>query len=289
MQMQQFIEHIQKSIFSPEYYRELLTKPASYSWKYYWSFTMLLAVFMTIVSTVPLVPLVNSTLSDLSKNIIAYYPDELEVHIDKGVVSTNVSEPYYLAMPKIMREHVATTTDLQYLGVIDTHAQVSVEQFKAYKAGFWISKEYLIADDGSGGIRISKFGPELTYTINKASMKSLVNTLQPFFKFVAPILVLVIFVAMLLSFVLNLLYLLFGALLVLVMGKIMKQNFSYSTSYRICLHATTLPLIVGLAFSLLPIGGGSIPFFSTALLLIVVYMNFYKTPPTRAAPLPPVA
>ena len=115
------------------------------------------------------------------------------------------------------------------------------------------------------------------------------NTLQPFFKFVAPILVLVVFVAMLLSFVLNLLYLLFGALLVLVMGKIMKQNFSYSTSYRICLHATTLPLIVGLAFSLLPIGGSHIPFFSTVLLLVVVYVNFYKTPPAHTAPVPPVA
>lgn len=287
--MQQFIEHIQKSIYSPEYYRELLTRPASYSWKYYWSFTMLLAVFMTIASTIPLVPLVNNTLNDLSKNIIAYYPDELEVHIEKGVVSTNVSEPYYLAMPTILRENIATATELQYLGVIDTHTQVTVEQFKAYKAGFWISKEYLIAADGNGGIRISKFGPQMTHTINESSVQSLMDSLQPFFKFVAPILVLVIFVAMLMSFVLNLLYLLFGAFLVWLMSKLMKQNFTYGTAYRLCLHATTLPLIVGLAFSLLPISGGSIPFFSTILLLIVVYMNFYKNPTANVAPVPPIA
>ena len=249
---------------------------------------MLLAVFMTIVSTIPLIPSVNTTLNDLSRNIIAYYPDELEVRIDKGEVSTNVSEPYYLAMPKIMREHVATATDLEYLGVIDTHAQVSLEQFKAYKAGFWISKEYIIADDGNGGIRISKFGPQMTYTINKSTVQGIMNTLQPFIKFVAPILVLVIFVAMLLSFVLNLLYLLFGALIVWLMGKLMKQNWTYGSSYRICLHATTLPLIVGLALSLLPIGAG-IPFFSTILLLIVVYVNFHKTPPAHVAPMPPAA
>ncbi len=288
MQMQQFIEHIQKSIFNPEYYRELLTRPASYSWKYYWSFAMLLAVFMTIFSTIPLVPTVNTTLNDLSRNIIAYYPDLLEVRIDKGEVSTNVSEPYYLAMPKIMRDHVATATDPQYLVVIDTHAQVSVEQFKAYKAGFWISKEYLIAGDGNGGIRIYKFGPQVTYMINESSVQSFMKAVQPYFKFVAPILVLVVFVAMLLSFALNLLYLLFGALIVWLMGKLMKQNFTYGTSYRICLHATTLPLIVGLALSLLPIGGG-IPFFSTILLLIVVYVNFHKTPPAQVAPMPPVA
>lgn len=288
--MQQFIEHIQKSIFSPEYYRELLTRPASYSWKYYWSFTMLLSVFMTIVSTIPLVPLVNNTLNDLSSNFVSYYPDELEVHIDKGEVSTNVAEPYYLVMPKILREHVATATDLQYLGVIDTHSQVSVEQFKAYKSGFWISKEYIIADDGNGGIRISKFGPQMTYTLNELAVKELISTVQPFFKFVAPILVLIIFVAMLLSFALNLLYLLFGALLVWLMGKLMKQSWTYVTAYRLCLHATTLPLIVGLAFSLLPVGEGNIPLLSTALLLIVVYMNFHKTLLALEAPKPtPVA
>ncbi len=287
IQMQPFIEHIQKSIFSPEYYRELLERPSSYSWKYYWSFTMLLSVFMTIASTIPLVPLVNNALNDLTKNVVAYYPNELVVHIDKGEASTNVSEPYYLTMPNVMREHVATTTDLLYLGVIDTHAQVSVEQFRAYKAAFWISKEYLVADDGSGGIRFTKYGPLLTYTLNKQAVQNMLNSVEPFFKFIPPILVLIIFIAMLLSFTLNLLYLLFGALLVMLMGKLMKQNWSYGTAYRLCLHATTLPLIVGLAFSLLPIGGGNIPFFSTVLLLVVVYANFYKSPVAHVAPTPP--
>ena len=117
----------------------------------------------------------------------------------------------------------------------------------------------------------------------------MLNTIQPFFKFVAPILVLVIFVAMLLSFVLNLLYLLFGALLVMLMGKLVKQNWTYGTAYRLCLHATTLPLIVGLAFSMLPIGAENIPFLSTGLLLMVVYMNFRNVTKVDVAPTPPRA
>lgn len=248
---------------------------------------MLLAVFMTIASTIPIVPLVNTSLNDFSRNLLSYYPDELVLTINQGVVSTNVDEPYYLPMPAVMRAHVATSTDLQYLAVIDTHTPVSVEQFKAYKAGFWVSKEYLVADDNTGGIRITKFGPQVTYTLNEQSVQDMLSAVQPFFKFVAPMLVIVIFVAMLLSFVLNLLYLLFGALLVLLMGKVMKQNWTYGTAYRLCLHATTLPLIVGLAFSLLPLGAGNIPFLSTVLLLLVVYFNFYKTPVVHDAPTPP--
>ena len=164
---------------------------------------MLLAVFMTIVSSIPLVPLVDNVLNELPKKVLAYYPDPLVVRIDKGEVSTNVSLPYYLPIPEEIRTRMATSGDILYLGVIDTETPVSLSQFKAYQAGFWLSKEYLVVDDGSGGIRVTKFGPQVNYTLNESILKGLMDTIQPFFKFVAPALVLMIFIGMLISFVVN--------------------------------------------------------------------------------------
>ena len=60
--MKDFIEHIQKSIYAPEYYRELPSRPSSHSWKYYGSLAMFLATLMTIVTSLPLIPRMNEFL-----------------------------------------------------------------------------------------------------------------------------------------------------------------------------------------------------------------------------------
>jgi hypothetical protein len=79
---------------------------------------------------------------------------------------------------------------------------------------------------------------------------------------------------MLLTFSLNLIYLLLAAPLVVLVGKILKQDWSYGTSYRLALHATTLPLIVSSVFSMVGLSHTGIPFLPFVLLLLVVYTNF---------------
>ena len=285
--MKDFIDKAQKSIYNPEYYHELLTRPKGYSWKYYWSLALLLAVFMTVVSSLPLVPTINKVLREFPGSFLAYYPDELEVNINQGIVSPNVNEPYYLPIPQKWSMPIATTSNMLYLGVIDTKTPVSLEQFEAYKAAFWISGNALVVKDQDGSVRISKFGPTVSYVINEENLHGILDRVEPYFRFVAPVVVLAIFVGMILSFVLNLAYLLFGALLVFILGHVIKQKWSYGTSYRLCLHASTLPLLVGLALSILPLGVVDVPLLSTALLVGVVYANFRHTPPVHEAPTPP--
>jgi hypothetical protein len=54
----------------------------------------------------------------------------------------------------------------------------------------------------------------------------------------------------------------------------MKEGWSYSTSYRIALHAVTLPMLVSFLSFILPSSSAELPFLSTALLLAVVFVNF---------------
>jgi len=268
-----FIEQIQKSIYGPAYYQELLHRPASFSWKYYTNLALVLALLVTIVSSIPLVPGINRALIEFPQKFFAYYPDDLEVRIVGGHATTTVTEPYYLPLPTFLQGTMGTSSNTQFLGVIDTKTPVSLEQFQNYHSFFWISENALVMEDG-GNVRVNMFGPTLNYTVNESTLRGLFTRAEPYFKFVAPIVVFFIFLAMIAVFVLNLGYLLFAALLVFIMGKFWKKGWGYTTSYRLALHATTLPLLLSAMFSMIGLGANDLPFLSTALLLFVVYFNF---------------
>ncbi len=286
--MKQFIAHIEKSIFGPDYYEELLSRPAAFSWKYYWSFTTLLAVLMTIVTSLPLIPQVNRALDELPPAVLAYYPDALEIIVEKGKVSSNVEEPYYLPIPERWKGAVASSTSALHLAVIDTKSPVSLEQFRAYSSLFWVAQGVLVSEDSNGGVRMSPFDdPALSFTVNEQGIKNGIAAVEPYFAFAAPLMVVAIFLAFVLRFALNLLYLVLAALFVLLLGRLLKRSWKYGTSYRIAMHAVTLPLLVEQFFFLLPGGGFQIPFFTTATLLFVVYLNFRKPIEPKEAPLPP--
>lgn len=277
--MKSFIEHIHKSIYGPEYYQELLTQPSSFSWKYYGSLAMLLALFLTIVSSISLVPVINKTLYNLPNIFATYYPDELEVRIINGHASSTVLEPYFLPAPLMLKESLgsnASTTP--YLGVIDTQTPISLERFQAYNAFFWVSNNALVVRDQQGGIRISPFSPNFNYTVNEQVLGDMIRSTEPFFKFVAPLVVLIVFFGMLLLFAINLIYLIFAAIFVFIMGRFLKHKWTYGTSFRICLHAATLPLLLNVVFSLVNLDIGKLPFLSTALLLAVVYFSLRNLP-----------
>jgi hypothetical protein len=276
--MKSFIEHIQKSIYGPEYYQELLTRPASFSWKYYGSLAMLLALFLTIIHAISLVPTITQTLNDFPKTFLAYYPDELEIHIVNGHASSTVLEPYFLPIPELLKEGIGENSSTTYLGVIDTQTPASLERFQTHSAFFAVSQDALVVRDQQGGIRISPFSASFNYTVNERVLHDLIGTAEPFFKFVAPIVVLIVFFAMLFMFAIELIYLVFVALLVFVMGRVLKHKWTYGTAFRICLHAVTLPLLLSTAFSLVNLNMGSLPFLSTLLLLAVAFLNLRNLP-----------
>lgn len=281
--MKEFIEHIQKSIYSPEYYRALLTRPASFSWKYYWSFTMLLSVIMTIAISIPVVPRIDRALATATQKVLAYYPPDLVITIAGGKASVNKPEPYTLPLPSFFREG-AIATGFTTLLTIDTTHEVSTEQFMSYHSIFWLAKDNLVAGDGARGVSTLLFPPEMNLTVDQAGVKRVLGQLESFTPLVAPGIVLILFFAFLMSFAILLLYLLIDALFILLIGRFLKYNWSYGASYRIGLHAVTLPILFSTLISLVPIWTVSLPLLTALLTLVVVYMNFKDRVVPNAAP-----
>lgn len=271
--MKNLFIHIKKSIYSPEYYQELLTKPLVFSWKYYSAFACVLALFITIASSFAFVPWVNKTVHEFPEQFFAYYPDALQVEINKGVVTSNVTEPYFLPIPELLKQGLPPGNSGESLMVIDTVTPFSFEQFAAYKSMVWLGGSQLALRDDKGGVRIEALDPQMNFTVNEQTLSTIEQRFHPWYKFAAVLAVIVVFLGLLISFGINFAYLLFGALFILLIGRLLKQRFGYGTAYRIGLHAMTLPVLLDTLFSALNIPLLHLPFLFTAAMLAIVVVN----------------
>lgn len=279
--MKQLVEHIKQSIYGPAYYRELLSRPLSFSCKYFFALALFLALVLTIAYSVPLVPKILEATREFPAAFFAYYPDQLEITINKGIVSSNVAEPYFLPTPEAFKGGVGP------LLVIDTKTPFSTAQFKEYKVAAWLGRDQVALLDRGGSIRVEPFDAKMDVTINEELLRGLEQKFQPFYKFAAPTLVLVIFLGLFIVFCFSFIYLVVGAVFIFFLGRLMRVRFTYGASYRIGLHATTLPLILSSILSTLNLPVSNFPFLYSAVMLAVVFVNF-KGNTSALTPLAPL-
>ena len=196
MLMKQFFVTIKESIYSPAYYRALLTKPFGYSWKYYSTLALLIATFLTIVSSVPLVMHANTFVHEFPEKFFAYYPDDFEVRIAGGVLTTNVVEPYVLPVPEVLRD-VAQKDGITALVVFDTTTPFSLERFNAEHALMWVGKDEFAYRDQGSSVRLERYESGTDLTINEGLFRHLESLLSPYYRLVGPMIVVIIFLGIL--------------------------------------------------------------------------------------------
>jgi hypothetical protein len=94
-----FLTKIKNSIYGPKYYQELINLPFSYSLKYFSLFAFIFSLLLVVKFSIFSLPQLYSALNGIGPTIIASYPQELEVSVKGGNVSTNVNEPYFFKAP----------------------------------------------------------------------------------------------------------------------------------------------------------------------------------------------
>jgi len=261
---------IRASIYSPAFYRELLGKPFSSSVKYYLALIIILAVVHAAVLSYTFVPLARSFLENLGPKVLEFYPDNLVITIDDGVASSNVEEPYRLGWP----EGFETPPQFRDVGnfiVVDTRNTFELERFRGEDTMFLLSKD-AIAYRTDGGVDIQILDRVPDATVDKSLVQSLVRNAESLPQIAAPFIVFLLFFGALLVLLSNLVYLLFGALLIWGFSYIRKTPLGYKKSYQVGIHAMTLGILLSsLAFIFYPPAG--FPFGFTLLLLVVAWVN----------------
>lgn len=276
--LMQLLENIKSSIYNPAYYSEILNKPFSYSLRYFLSLMVLFAVIATIVFSFSILPKVNKFVNEGVPKILNYYPDNLEVAVKAGKVSTNVPEPYFIKLPAEFKDgNQGTGTrpaakDMENLLVIDTKTPITIDLFNSYKTAAVLGYDSFAYDD-NGAIKIQSLDQSLNGVVTKAKFSDMLNKVMPYLKILSFVLLPIVFIFSFMGFALGyLLYLIFGALVIWIMAKVMKKDLGYGKSYQLGLHAITLGVILeATVFLFYPNLG--ISFLFTFLMLMIFWVN----------------
>ncbi len=247
---------LKNSLTNLSYYDEVKNTSFWFLLKYLY----LLFVITSIISLLPLIfrllmisPSLQAEVTKAKAAVLEAYPKDLVVNITNGQLSTNVAQPYYYK---------------DYF-VIDTNA--TAEDYPTYKSKVpvLITKTAIVYPKDSSGATEIFFLNQLqdNVTLDYASYQAGVSKIDPYLKYATPIfwgsLFLLITVVPLISassaLSWSLLSLLFLALIIFLIVKLLHGVFSFKQIYKMTLLASTLPtlffMVLGL-FNLTP----AIPF-----------------------------
>lgn len=271
-----YIRSIRDSIYNPSFYREVPSQTKGQAFKYYFLFIALLAVAITVITSIRTVPAIRNFTSGLGSKIVSYYPGDLVVTIKDGHASINQPEPYYLAMPDALKNSFSNRADKSYdhanLLVIDTKSPASLEAFTGYDTVAYLTSDSLMTyKDNAGQVVTQPLSDVKDMTVDKNLVESLVAKIAPLFGLIPPLFVAGALVGIYFALAFKLLYLFFLALLVMAIARVYDCKLSYGVSYRMSLYLATAPFIIDWASGLIP--GFHMQFLFTIVFLIAAFVN----------------
>lgn len=269
-----FFITIKNSIYSPEFYASIPTSSFWKAFRYLLLFFFILAIIQTIILSFS-VTNVEKELRVLLANTINSYPEDLEVSIQNGQVSTNADEPVFIPMPASSQYSSDTDQQKNFI-VIDTQKPFSATAFNEYNSVIWLTKDAAYYSRGESRIEAFDLSQiKEGMVINKSFIEMLADKVRPYLSYITPALIAATFLGTLLGFELKLIYLLLLALGILLLGKIMKWGLSYGQSYKVGMYAITLGILVEFvigntdSYLTLP----RIPFLFTVITFVIVFIN----------------
>mgnify|MGYP000042844590 FL=1 len=240
--MKHFLHTIKDSVSNREWYHHIVKgeKPIGFL------YIFLLKGIVGIVVTLFISMTFFSAFPVVVQQIKSAYPKGLEVKIEKGLLSTNQDNPYYLFNKEV---------------VIDTTANADVATLRAYKVKALITETDIISVKRNGSIEIIPVKSFPSVTINQKNIDFLIDLVSSF-KWMVPIMLLIgtwLF-GTLGVYLMSLVH----ALVVWGVLKLMGHRTSYRNAYSVALYGQTIPIVFLLNFA------------PTLIVLIVVTLLMFK-------------
>lgn len=259
---------VANGVWSPPLYAEMPTVPFGRALRYFLGLALALTVLRLVpfvIVGITLIPAVTAGLADL-------YPADLTLTVTNGVITTNVSEPYFIPMP----DYVALADGPRNIAVIDTRTSPSLDQLDEYQAAAWIHRDAIyLRGDIAGELVPIAIDEDTNFVLDRKAFDGYVADAQPWILVLGGVGLFGAFVALYAGFMLRLLYLLAAALLILGLARMLRYRWSYADSYKAGLFAVTTAFLVDLAVDVaglvVPVTGFSNMF--TLVTVSTVFLN----------------
>jgi len=291
-----FLNFFKKTFTSSEFYRSLVEVPFKYSLNYFLIFFVIYSLVAGAIFSYRFILPLKDVASLIPDKVLALYPDDLVITIEKGKLSTNYSEPYRLpselvldiiteledsAKSKVLGDSVGTNT---YAIVIDTEGVL--DDYYDYQTYVLVTEDYLAYTNEDGNMEVFAFTEVPDIAIDHGFIADKVNLIRPFLEYAVLALIVLSILVSLAVFPLGyLIYCAFFSLLVLLIGKVVGGlPLNYKKSYQISLHLATIYPIFSLLLLLSRVSI-EIPFMRLAVLSVIwilIASKIRKSKPNQA-------
>jgi len=265
---------IKNSIYNKEYYKNtIFNESLGDSIKYLAKLSLLLALIGVMIFSFTM-PNLMKEVRDFVSSVATEYPEDLIISLNKGEISINQPEPYFMSTPNelLNQENIVFKDNLI---VIDTINNYNLETFNEYSTFFLLAKKELITIKKGGGIEVLPLVKYKDIEINKSFIMEkesvFFSKYLPLINiFIFPLIYLAMFIG---YFVGSLIISFWFALLVLMISKIKKINLSYRKSYQYALHAITIILILSLFSKYVAFFDNIL--FKSFIVMVIIFLNFH--------------
>ncbi len=273
-----FFYSFKRSLFDLKYYRDVASAKFSFSLKYLWFLVFIFFVIKTIglvgayIHNRPqITPAVNQVISYAQ----GFYPEELELKVENGQLSTNVKEPYYIQFDRNLRGG-----DSRHFVIIDT--QGSIEDYPKYNTYVLATRNALVYPSKFRDSQISQTSVfyfrdlKSGFSFDRNEYDFLIDNVRPYAAravyfvdwFVSIGLLFFLFFGSLFWTIAILIGLLALTFVVWLVSLLLKKPYGYGDLYKMGMHAVTWPIVFGEAVKYL-----NLPLPNVYHLVFLVFMT----------------
>jgi hypothetical protein len=296
--MNTFLTTVWKSIYGPGFYASHRQRTLGSAWRYFTTLSAGVALLVSIAFSIVMVPRLNDALSKAPMYVMQAYPDELVLTFENGIARSNVVEPYYVSYPEIWtKDWGERATNLpKYLAVIETGKSTSdarIPDVKSSSALIHVYADGIMIAQEDGTFRTEQFIQKGrpthpgVFILNKEQVEKFVTEAKKYFGYIPPIVVAMIFVTLLIFYGIVLAFVAFIAFFIMLLGKLLRKEWTYAESLKLGFYSATLPLILYSALPPIALVLGIMGFAGMMLGVLVVNFGFDRNPsvnPIAASP-----
>jgi hypothetical protein len=245
-----FFKDFKRTFIDPSFYKEVEgggKKPLPYLI----NLTLVVALLGTIVSAFFIIPRLNYVVSSVASVLKNRYPAKLVLTIKDGVAETNINKPFFMELTKdeisLLSASGVNLSSVKNILVIDTSKSAYtdfVEINKVSSVIFLAKDGILIKDPTKLSVRIEPLNTFGNLTIDHGFVLNIADNLIKMLKFLAPIFLIFLFVALfVLLFLYGLIVALAAALFVWLIKSIKDQNVMYKSALNVSIYSVTPSII----------------------------------------------
>lgn len=265
-----FLYVLKNSVSSPKYYNDIVKTKINFSIKYFLALSFLVSVISVIGYSIIYLPKYISEINTAYQSIEEGFPEDLVIEFKNGSWSTNKEGPVIIKQIELGGDSKLP----ENLFVFDKEG--TIEKIDEYNTMFLVNSENILYKTDVEGIVAQPLKNIPNGTLDKNLLNEKMRTIDKVVELLPFLLPLALFIpTFLFEYVGGSIFIiLLSALGVYIASISTKKKIDFKSAFQICIHASTIPMIVRAFSTLSPVVYGFI--LNWLLFIILAFSLFFR-------------